>query len=65
MIITDFLFWLITGLLAIYPARRLVKYWDSRRCLIDYKKTRRQLSISLVDNLSAVSAEGYKRLELS
>ena len=31
MIVTDFLFWLITGLLAMYPARRLVKYWDNKR----------------------------------
>ena len=33
-----FFFWLVTGLIAIYPARRLVKYWDSRRCLIDFKR---------------------------
>ncbi len=32
MIVSDFLIWLMTGLIAMYPARRLVKYWDNRRC---------------------------------
>ena len=32
MIVSDFLIWLMTGLIAMYPGRRLVKYWDNRRC---------------------------------
>jgi hypothetical protein len=31
MILPDFLFWLITGLLSLYPVSKLVKYRDSRK----------------------------------
>lgn len=33
MILPDFLFWLITGLLSLYPASKLVKFRDRRKRL--------------------------------
>jgi hypothetical protein len=34
MIVLDFLFLLITGLLSLYPVSKLVKYRDKRKCLL-------------------------------
>jgi hypothetical protein len=42
MIVLDFLFLLMTGLLSLYPISKLVKYRDRKNVLIELVKTRKK-----------------------